>query len=135
MKTRMIIILVALVSTLTGCKTQQMSVCENVNDPMQLPWLKEQVNNGYQGAQVIMVEVVTYRSEKTNTKGTGFVVTCEPKCCDLIWPGVYDCEGNPLNSYGGFAGGCHGDCSIVILSRKTIYKNEELLNKYRRDEI
>lgn len=125
MKTRMIIILVALVSTLTGCKTQQMSVCENVKDPMQLPWLKELMNSGYQGAQVTMVEKVTYRSEDTNTEGVGFVVYTEPICCDLIWPGVYDCDGKVLNSYGGIAGGCYGDCSIVILSRERIYVTEE----------
>ena len=120
MKTRMII-LAALVSMLTGCKTQQMSVCENVKDPMQLPWLKELVKNGEMGAQVTMVEKVTYRSEDTNTEGVGFIVYTEPMCCDLIWPGVYDCDGKVLNSYGGIAGGCHGDCSIVILSREIIY--------------
>ena len=125
MKTRMIIILVALVSTLTGCKTQQMSVCENVKDPMQLPWLKELMNSGYQGAQVTMVEKVTYRSEDTNTEGVGFVVYTDPICCDLIGPGVYDCDGKVLNSYGGIAGGCYGDCSIVILSRERIYVTEE----------
>lgn len=118
------IILAALVSMLTGCKTQQMSVCENVKDPMQLPWLKKLVNNGYQGAQVTMIEKVTYRSEGTNTEGIGFVVSYEPTCCDQIWPGVYDCDGKVLNSYGGIAGGCYGDCSIVILSREIIY------NKY-----
>lgn len=125
MKTRMIIILVALVSTLTGCKTQQMSVCENVKDPMQLPWLKELVKSGYQDAGVLSIEKVTYRSEDTNTEGVGFVVYTEPICCDLIWPGVYDCDGKVLNSYGGIAGGCYGDCSIVILSRERIYVTEE----------
>lgn len=125
MKTRMIIILVALVSTLTGCKTQQMSVCENVKDPMQLPWLKELVKSGYQDAGVLSIEKVTYRSEDTNTEGVGFIVYTEPMCCDLIWPGVYDCDGKVLNSYGGIAGGCYGDCSIVILSREKIYVTEE----------
>ena len=125
MKTRMIIILVALVSTLMGCKTQQMSVCENVKDPMQLPWLKELVKSGYQDAGVLSIEKVTYRSEDTNTEGVGFVVYTEPICCDLIWPGVYDCDGKVLNSYGGIAGGCYGDCSIVILSRERIYVTEE----------
>ena len=120
MKTRILMILLS-ACLLAGCKTQQMSVCENVNDPMQLPWLKELMNSGYQGAQVERVERVTYRSEDTNTEGTGFVVSYDPTCCDLIWPGVYDCDGKVLNSYGGIAGGCYGDCSIVIITREIIY--------------
>lgn len=120
MKTRILMILLS-ACLLAGCKTQQMSVCENVNDPMQLPWLKELMNSGYLGAQVERVERVTYRSEDTNTEGTGFVVSYDRTCCDLIWPGVYDCDGKVLNSYGGIAGGCYGDCSIVIITREIIY--------------
>lgn len=130
MKARTILILIALVSVLTGCKTQQICVCKNVTDPMQLPWLKQLLNNGYQGAQVMMIDEVTYHSEETNTDGAGFQVGFEPTCCDLIWPGIYDCEGNELNSYGGIAGDCYGDCTIVVTSRKRIYANQELINKY-----
>ena len=124
MNIRLIIILLS-ACMLAGCKTQQISVCEDVKDPTQLPWLKELVKNGYRDARVIQVEKVTYRSEEKNTEGTGFVVSYEPLCCDLIWPGIYDCDGNVLNEYGGIAGGCYGDCSIVILSRTTIYGNAE----------
>ena len=124
MKTQAIMILLS-ACMLTGCRTQQISVCENVKKTTQLPWLQKIVDEGtFAGARLLSIEKVRYRSEEPNTEGVGFVVHYEPQCCDLIWPGVYDCDGNILNSYGGIAGGCSGDCSIVILSREIIYTTE-----------
>ena len=109
---------------LSSCRTKQLSVCENVTDPRQIAWLKQILDNSGTDDEFKLqsIEKVSYRSEATNTECIGFLIHYEPAYTypDQMAPGVYDCDGNILYLIGGVAG-CQGDCTITILSRKTIY--------------
>ena len=120
-------LLTACVAVLCCCKVQQ-TICEDVSRPGQLPWLQEVVEQGKdaEGNKLLSIDKVVYYIEDSRTEGTVFTLTYEE---GLVYPdrlggAVYDCDGNPLVIYGGVAG-CQGECSLRILSRRTIYVNPD----------
>ncbi|MBO4361658.1 MAG: hypothetical protein J5823_02620 [Paludibacteraceae bacterium] len=123
MRTFNVFLLMAISAIIIGCKAQQ-TICEKVTSPDQLPWLKQIVAEGedFLGNKLLQIERVEYVIENTGVKGTGFVVDYAETSVipDLMAVGVYDCDGQPLVSYGGYSG-CQGECSLKILSRTTIF--------------
>ena len=124
MKTHYIFLLMAIFAITSGCKTQQ-TMCEKVSSPEQLPWLKQLVEKGtdYSGEyKLVKINRVEYIIQNTGVKGTGFTLDFdyEETAPQNRFGAVYDCDGQPLVSYGGFVG-CQGECSLMVLSSTTIY--------------
>lgn len=123
MNANYVFLLTVIVAVITGCNTQQ-TICENVNNPEQLPWLRQIVEKGedYGGNKLLKIDKVKYIIENTGVKGTGFVIYYDepvPQKSSHIG-GVYDCDGQAIVTYGGVVG-CQGECSLKVLSSTTIY--------------
>ena len=123
MKANNVFLLTAIVAIITGCKTQQ-TICEKVNSPEQLPWLQQIVEKGedYGGNKLLKIDKVKYIIENTGVNGTGFVIYYNEPVPQKSsqFGGVYDCDGQPIVTYGGVVG-CQGECSLKVLSATTIY--------------
>lgn len=125
MKTKIYLTGLALVVVfLVACKSQQqVSLCERVTQPREMPWLYSIVEEGVSplGLQLVKIDKILYTIDESNTTNTGFEIQYEAKCCDMPNDYIYDCDGEVITEYGGFAG-CSGECDIKILSRECIYE-------------
>ena len=108
------------------CSCQsQLKMCENVTKPSDLPWMEERILEAEQtGYPIVNIDKVYYTIAESNTTNVGYIIGWDAgPGYDVIGSGLYDCEGNSLATYGGYAG-CSGLCNITITSRINIYRRE-----------
>lgn len=107
-----------------GCVSQQRISCIDIRKYQESPWLSSIVKASLDntGAKVQSIDKITYSIEGSNTTSVGFIVQYLGFPCDGGMASVtYDCEGEELSQYCGFAG-CTGLCDLNILSKSSIYE-------------
>ena len=117
-KSNLSVLLVLISLLLVGCH-QQVSVCEGVKKPSDLPWLSEMVRLCESvGPTLRSIDRITYSLPNDRTTYVGFyaITGSEQRQIRII----YDCDGNIVTHYGGYTA-CLGECDAKILSSERIY--------------
>ena len=120
-RTNFLVLFALFLLLLAGCH-QQVSVCEGVKQPSDLPWLNEMVQRCESvGPTLNSIDKITYSLPDDQTTYVGFYVTIGSEQRQI--KNIYDCDGKIITEYGGVTA-CTGECDIKILSSERIYTKQ-----------